>query len=88
MTFEEFDEKYDPIIRDNDSIHWETYGEDLFIVLSYPSNRVWTCVEAECDLYLIPGVRLVYSMFFIICNNEWTDENEKVEYWKEDEMVV
>lgn len=40
MTFEEFDEKYDPIIRDNDSIQWETYGEDLSVVKLYPNNKI------------------------------------------------
>jgi len=91
MTFEQFDEKYNPIIRDDNSIcWWEPYGDDLLVVQSYPNNKVWTCIGnfENDDLYLIPGVYLINRLFYIICNKEWTDENEYVEYWKEDEMVV
>ena len=88
MTFEEFDDKYDPIIRDNDSMHWETYGEDLEIVQSYPNNKVWTCVEVEGNLYLIPGYHWVNRLFYVICNIEWTNENEEIEYWIETEEMV
>ena len=80
MTFEEFDEKYDPIIRDDDSIAWETYGDDLLVVQLYPNNKIWTCVEAEGELYLIPGYHWVDRLFYVICNKEWTDETEEVKY--------
>jgi hypothetical protein len=80
MTFEKFDEKYNPIVRDNDTIQWETYGNDLLVVQLYPNNKIWTCVETEGKLYLIPGYHFVDRLFYVICNNDWTDENEEVEY--------
>ena len=32
------------------------------------------------NLYLIPGKHWVNRLFYVICNNEWTDENEEIEY--------
>lgn len=80
MTFEEFEEKYNPIIKDDNSISWETCGDDLLVVQSHPNNKIWTCVESEGDLYLIPGLHWVNRLFYVICNNEWIDEYETVKY--------
>jgi len=68
---------------DNDSEigMFETYGQDLEIVLkianTYPL-RIWTAVDGDNGFYLVNGYHLVNRVYYIITNEDGTEEEEYV----------
>lgn len=73
MTYNEWKEKYNPIVDDCDNPWvYETYGPDLEIVKLIPENYVWTLIdEGDNNTYLLAGMHLVNRMLYIITNRCW-----------------
>jgi hypothetical protein len=72
LNYEEWVDKYNPIlnsINDNASFEgllWETYGEEVKKVLSYPREQVWTLIEVDDNMIVIPGYHLVNRLGYFI----------------------
>jgi len=86
ITFEAWSEKYKPIKnhitkypnKDSEFDMFETYGEEYDHVLSQPHNKVWTEVQGDFSMLLVPGVSIINRLGYYICEEPWTDENETV----------
>ena len=83
-NFEQWVEEYQPIINDNgkqnsyDNLMYETYGEDLAAVQSYPNEQVWTLIEVEDKRYLIPGFHVVNRLGYFLTYNIWTNVEQEI----------
>ena len=73
----EWDMQYEPI---TDS-PLQDHGKDLELVMLFPSDRVWTLVEADDDkLFIRNGYHLVNRIGYHITQKPWhTEEDITVE---------
>lgn len=79
LTIKQWRELYQTIVNTNDSIDFETYGEDLDFIRSQNNNHVWT--EVLCDdeeTYIVPGYHLVNRLMYFVTKKPWSDENIEV----------
>ena len=87
----DFDDLYttdDPTLKpsvvmdpDSQKGQYETYGEDLEYVRTFPNQkRVWTIIEGEDDnnMYAIAGYHLVNRIIYVISDQEWVNEWDEV----------
>lgn len=70
----------------NGEERFETYGADLEHVMSTPERNVWTCVDADGGLYLLPGFHYVNRLYYVITEEEWTDDILEVKLLSDEEM--
>jgi hypothetical protein len=85
MYLEEFIEKYQPIEKEDESILFETYGEDKIMVDSFPVYKVWSLVEGDYNqLFLLPGFHRVNLLNYVLTKNSWENSDIIVNY---DDMV-
>ena len=78
LTFEEWEDKYQPLTDKNDDcpISFETYGDDLVFVMSKKNETIWTVVEVDNgDLHIIPGYHLCNRIGYFITEKPWEDKN-------------
>lgn len=84
-TFAYFQEKFRPI----ENPRADEGNEHLFntslatrdLIKSTYSNRViWTVIDAEGGLYLIPGYHRADSFGYCICMEPWVDEHDEYRY--------
>jgi hypothetical protein len=79
--FERWVDEYDPLynnIEKNasfDGYMWETYDEELEVVLSYNNNQIWTIVEDDGDSFVIPGFYRINRIGYFITNKPWVDKD-------------
>ena len=67
---------YSPILREEGSIAFETYGDDLAFVGTQDNNRVWTLVDDDNGVpTIVAGYHFVNRIAYIITIKTWTDEN-------------
>lgn len=85
MTHEEWEEEYVPVknhLDDNasfDGCMFETYDEEFVEVLrNADDKRVWTYVEGDEGLYIIPGLHFVNRLGYLITEKPYTDETIEV----------
>src|SRR6056297_462572 len=81
MTNSEWEEKYKPEenhLATGNELMFETYGEELDYVLSQDNSYVWTLVQGEMSLLLVPGVSVVNRLGYYVCEIPWTDDREVV----------
>ena len=81
--FEKFLEKYKPIEKSDSNYLWETYSEDWDYVKekNAEGNFVWTLVDEEDDLLLIPGIHIVNRLNYVICEVPYKEDcNENYMY--------
>ena len=68
LTYEEWLDTYKPICDiDGNPIMYETYGEDLDIVVDTPENRIWTWVDRGEYSGLSSGLHRVNRLHYYIC---------------------
>lgn len=50
--------------------------------LKFPRKRVWTVVEGDNgkDWYAITGYHIVNNLFYLVSTEEWTEEDEGIDY--------
>jgi hypothetical protein len=77
MDYKEFAEKYKPIMNKYGYELFDTHGEDYEFVKSNGQKNVWTYLS---DDILVPGIRYINRLGYIVCENQWSDENETVDY--------
>ena len=72
---------YLPIMREEGSIAFETYGEDLNFVKSQNSLHVWTLVDGDNgESVIVAGYRYVNRIHYIITIKPWDDANLSFPY--------
>ena len=75
LTEAEYDDKYGPIMGPDDSGIWEY--EDA---KTKPTEHVWTVVEVDGDLYVIPGWHVVNRIGYNVTEQPWEHENIEVKF--------
>lgn len=77
LSIEQWEERYKPVFNhQTEGYLFETYGEDLDFVQSIAKNkpkRVWTLVAEGDTEWLVPGMKLVNRVGYVITNVEATD---------------
>lgn len=86
ITEDEFEERFIPKqnhLRGEDEASfsgwmYETYGEELDFVRSQSQGHVWTIVENDEVLTLLPGYHRVNRLGYILTENPWKTGDEEV----------
>lgn len=78
--YETFHKRFQPLEREDGSILWETYGEDLERIIRTPSHRIWTVVDCDGKLIITAGYHLVNRINYIITSKSWTNESDSYRY--------
>jgi hypothetical protein len=85
MTHEEWEEEYVPVknhLDDNasfDGCMFEAYAEEFVHVLrNADDKKVWTYVEGDEGLYIIPGLHFVNRLGYLITEKPYADETIEV----------
>lgn len=90
MSIEEWEEKYRPSINplsedEYSADRFETYGEELALVLATPKRYIWTLVDGDTATIIIPGYHLVNRINYFITEFPWEHENIEVKYCDEED---
>jgi hypothetical protein len=83
MTFDEWKEKYVPVIRKSeqepDNFLFETYGDDLDVLRQYKQGHIWTLINGSgSSMFIIPGIRWIDRLNYIITETPWTDDDKNI----------
>ena len=75
ITESEWADKYKPMTNHltNDSISYETYGDDLEYILLQDDRHVWTEMDGDDGVYIVNGYHLVNRINYFITNVPWQD---------------
>lgn len=77
LTEDEFDARYEPVAAyEDDNSIWE-YDQ----LGTLPVNHVWSVVEVDDDLYVIPGYHVVNMVGYNVTAHPWEHENIEVRLW-------
>lgn len=79
MNYNEWEEKFKPIEKEPGSYLGETYGEDLEIINKNDIHHVWTVVDGEGGLYIIPGKRFINRLNYILTEVPWDERYQGLE---------
>ena len=80
----EWDKFYSPVknhLDENaslDGIMFETYGEELQYVLKQDIKSVWTYIQGDDGVYIIPNYHLVNRIGYFITSTPWENEDVSV----------
>jgi hypothetical protein len=82
MTWEEWEEKYQPEYNQIlgagaaplDGYMYETYGQELDYVKARPIRTIWTILDTDGELYLSMGYHYVNRFGYVITEVPWTDD--------------
>ena len=66
ITWEAWDEKYQPVLEEDDYLRFETFGEDLEVVKNTDALKVWSVTECGDDMYIQSGNHPVNLMYYLI----------------------
>jgi hypothetical protein len=86
MTYDEFENKFEPIENNlgDEGYLFETYGQEVDYVSQQEEHFVWTLIEVEDKLYIIPGFHYVNRLNYLITKNPWNEEFKNLEIKYED----
>ena len=72
---------YVPLFREDCSMAFETYGEDLDFVRSQREDHVWTLMDDDNgELVVVAGYHFVNRVHYIITLKPWKDPNLALPY--------
>lgn len=54
----------------------ETFGRHLEYAKSRPRSCIWTLIEEDGAMYIVPGSRLVNRIVYLESARPWSDEEE------------
>jgi len=66
-----FEKHYQPLTRDDGSILFETYGDDLNKIIETKHNHIWTLLDCDGKLRIGAGYHIVNRMNYIITKYPW-----------------
>lgn len=84
MELEEWDKIYSPVknhLDENasfDGVMFETYGQEVEYVLVKDNRYVWTYIQGDDGMYIIPNYHLVNRIGYFITNKPWENEDISV----------
>lgn len=87
MNYDEFEGKYKPIenhLGDAGTYLFETYGQEVDFVSTQNKNFVWTLVEGDEGLYIVPGFHYVNRLNYLVTEVPWTEDMSNLEINYED----
>lgn len=80
----EIDDVYDVIPSPkgfcNESGLIETYGKEFEYVKKQNIKNVWTVIEEDGELYVIPGFHIVNRFGYLITEKKWKSKREIYRY--------
>lgn len=82
MNWDEWVKKYKPITNPYnawDSIHFETYGEELEYINNLDVHYVWTALDCDGLDVTVAGRAFVNRMNYYVTEVAWTDEDMNLE---------
>lgn len=83
ITEKEFEEQYKPIqnnFKKENTIYFDTDGEQYAYLQHISNKHIWTWVEGENEnSWLIPGNHYINRMSYVITEKAWNDENIEVD---------
>ena len=72
---------YKPVFREDNSMGFETYGEDLAFIRTQNPNHIWTLVDDDNGIpIIVAGYHFVNRIHYIITTKPWTDQNLAFKY--------
>ena len=72
---------YIPIMREEGSIVFETYGDDIAFVGTQNNRHVWTLLDDDNGVpTIVAGYHFVNRIGYIITIKTWVDENLSFPY--------
>ncbi len=83
LTFEEWEEKFNPHTVEDGLKLYETHGEEFEKVWATSRRHVWTIIEGDDgDWYIIPGISFVNRMNYLVCDlpRNLEDNYEPIKY--------
>ena len=94
ISMEEWENDYCPVRNGNEDdpfngFMFETYGADMLLVNSMDENRVWTAVDSDGKIFIIPGLHKVNRVGYFI--TKLTFEDKKITVATQDsgeDMIV
>jgi len=88
MTWEEWDEKYKPILDEDDYRRFETFDDDLATVQAADILKVWSVIEGGDNMYIQEGFHPVNLLYYLITKNPREEsEDFNVLYYEEERKV-
>lgn len=73
---------YFPILREEGSMAFETYGDDLAFVSTQDNKHVWTLIDDDNGVStIVAGYHFVNRIHYIITIKPWEDENLSFPYF-------
>jgi len=78
ISMEEFEERFKPIKNPNfqDTILFETYGDDIQFLKKQNAATLWTLLCEGENIWISNGVHWVNRMNYIVTENKWTMDIE------------
>lgn len=82
-TYSAWEQTFKPIYSnpDNNTMQWETYGDEVEYVIQQDNHNVWTEVDGESGTYILNGYHLVNRIHYYITEKPWEDEFVEVPTW-------
>jgi hypothetical protein len=83
-TYSAWEELFQPITNTlsgdtgEDTIHFETYGEEVEFVKSQDPNHIWTEVDGDSGTYIVAGYHFVNRIQYYVTEKPWSDEYTEV----------
>lgn len=81
MTYDEFIQKFKPIVKQNtgEPKRFKTFGKDYNFVRVKLDKFVWTEIDSNGEGVIIPGNHIVNRISYLVCDNAWTQSDEHIE---------
>jgi hypothetical protein len=93
MTYDYWVDNFQPmpnhLVDDGDTLHYETYGEEVEYVKLQDNKHIWTEVDGDSGTYIVAGWHFVNRINYYITNKPWDDEWTEIPtwYWRECDCV-
>jgi hypothetical protein len=71
MTYDEWEEKFLPLMCDEHPVTLQPYGNDLNFINSVDPQYVWTMVDVDGVDYIVEGRRFVNRVHYYISRIAW-----------------
>jgi hypothetical protein len=85
MTYDYWADTFKPIKNSiskyPDTLHFETYGEEVEFVQKADNTHIWTEVDGEEGTYILAGYHWVNRIHYYITENPWDDDMTEVPTW-------
>lgn len=83
MTYDYWVDNFKPMPNHlvDDTLHYETYGEEVEYVKLQDNHHIWTEVDGDSGTYIVAGYHFVNRINYYITNKPWTDEWTEIPTW-------